>query len=236
MTKFPEPNNVHEVKHFLELFGYFRRFLWNYSIIARPLTCLIKKNNTFKWGKEERIKEEYELRNGKLYKKLNGKLLWVVPNRVRWQTLKQNHDDLGQPVFNKTVEKLKKRYSFPMLRRYVKGYIGACIECIFNKMPGGKKPWELNCIDKKGIPFHTLHLDHLGPFVKSNNGNSYVLVILDEFTKFTILIAVKNTSSSDTSRCWMNSLTFLVHLSESYPIERQHSQARTLKDCVQRRI
>ena len=40
---------------------------------------------------------------------------------------------------------------------------------------------------------HTVHLDHLGPFVRSTTGNSYLIVAIDAFTKFVWLNAVKNT-------------------------------------------
>lgn len=39
------------------------------------------------------------------------------------------------------------------------------------------------------IPFHTLHVDHLGPFCKSN-GKSYIFAVIDGFTKFVFLEAV----------------------------------------------
>lgn len=162
------------------------------------MEVLGKKEITTK--EEQQIREEYEARDGRLFRKLDGKILWVVPSKARWKIVKQNHDDIGHPALNKTVEKLKRNFWFPRMRRYVKNYIGACLECLYNKHPGGKKPGKLHNIDKIGIPFHTLHLDHLGPFVKSKRGNSYVLVIVDGFTKFTILRAVKRTSSSVTAR------------------------------------
>lgn len=44
---FPEPRNVHEVRRFLGLSGFFRRFIPKYAIIAKPLTDLTKKNCKF---------------------------------------------------------------------------------------------------------------------------------------------------------------------------------------------
>ena len=42
---------------------------------------------------------------------------------------------------------------------------------------------------------HALHVDHLGPFVKSTKGNSYLIIAIDGFTKFVFLKAVKTTKS-----------------------------------------
>lgn len=43
------------------------------------------------------------------------------------------------------------------------------------------------------IPFYTLHIDHLGLFIKTKTGNTQVLVIVDAFTKFTLIYANKST-------------------------------------------
>jgi transposase InsO family protein len=40
---------------------------------------------------------------------------------------------------------------------------------------------------------HTLHIDHLGPFVLSTRRNAYLIVVIDGFTKFAFLKAVRNT-------------------------------------------
>jgi len=45
----PTPKNVVEINQFLGLSGYYRRFIRNYSQIAKPLTALLKKNVPFEW-------------------------------------------------------------------------------------------------------------------------------------------------------------------------------------------
>lgn len=50
-------------------------------------------------------------------------------------------------------------------------------------------------IPKHARPFHTLHLDHLGPFVKTTHKNTYLLVTVDSFTKFVFISPVRNTKS-----------------------------------------
>lgn len=54
VTRFPEPKNVKQVQSFLELSGYFRKFIDNYSLISRPLTNLLKKDTVFRFEESER--------------------------------------------------------------------------------------------------------------------------------------------------------------------------------------
>lgn len=48
--QFPRPKNEKNIKQFLNLAGYYRRFIKNFSKIAKPLTDLLKKDNKFEWG------------------------------------------------------------------------------------------------------------------------------------------------------------------------------------------
>jgi len=46
---YPKPKITRELKDFLGLAGYYRRFIPNYSKIARPLMELLKKNTPYIW-------------------------------------------------------------------------------------------------------------------------------------------------------------------------------------------
>ncbi|GKE16074.1 putative nucleotidyltransferase, ribonuclease H [Tanacetum coccineum] len=49
------PKTPTEIRSLLGLEGYFRRFIVNFSKIAKPLTLLTQKNKKFEWGDEQEI-------------------------------------------------------------------------------------------------------------------------------------------------------------------------------------
>ncbi|XP_022023774.1 uncharacterized mitochondrial protein AtMg00860-like [Helianthus annuus] len=51
--KWVSPKNPTEIRSFLGLAGYYRRFIQDFSKIALPLTRLTRKKETFVWGKEQ---------------------------------------------------------------------------------------------------------------------------------------------------------------------------------------
>lgn len=53
VQNFPIPKSPRDIKSFLGLVGYYRRFIENFSHITKPLTSLLKKNTNFVWLPEQ---------------------------------------------------------------------------------------------------------------------------------------------------------------------------------------
>ena len=53
VPKFPVPRDRKPVQRFLGLISYFRRFIPDYALVAKPLSDLMRKNTSFKMKDEE---------------------------------------------------------------------------------------------------------------------------------------------------------------------------------------
>jgi hypothetical protein len=64
VSKWKQPSNVSEVRSFLGMVGYYRRFIKGFSSIARPMTELLKKDNKFVWT--SKCEESFQIIKEKL--------------------------------------------------------------------------------------------------------------------------------------------------------------------------
>jgi len=73
VVDWPRPTNVTEVRSFLGMVGYYRRFVKDFSKITTPLTQLLRKDHKFDWT------EEYEASFQELKQKLVTAPILVIP-------------------------------------------------------------------------------------------------------------------------------------------------------------
>lgn len=59
VVNYRTPSNAKEVKSFLGLIGYYRRFVKDFSKIAKPLTNLLKKDEPYRWT--DKCQEAFQL-------------------------------------------------------------------------------------------------------------------------------------------------------------------------------
>lgn len=145
--------------------------------------------------------KNFELRNGLVYRKSNDKLLFYVPALMEQNILTLCHDNLGHFGFDKSYEYLSRAYWFPDAKQKVKNHIKNCIKCITHSSLSGKSEGSLHSIPKGDKPFMTIHVDHYGPLERTPTGKKFVFEIIDSFTKFVTLFAVKSTKACELITC-----------------------------------
>jgi hypothetical protein len=154
--------------------------LYNQILELQPSTnewVQAKKNNNYFHGIA--IQEET----------LWHKNLIYVPESLRGSLLYEFHDTQagGHNGVRKTLALIRSTYSWPGITRFVKEYIKACQVCAVSK-PLKKKPQGLLMpLSIPEGPWKSLTMDFITdlPLVKDFDS---VLVIVDRFTKFTIIV------------------------------------------------
>lgn len=53
IQEWPTPKSITDIKSFHGLASFYRRFVKDFSMIASPLTEIVKKTVGFKWGEEQ---------------------------------------------------------------------------------------------------------------------------------------------------------------------------------------
>jgi hypothetical protein len=72
------PMNASEIQSFLGLAGYYRRFIQDFSKIAKPMTKLLKKNKDFEWT------EECQASFHELKKRLTSAPVLILPDLTKF--------------------------------------------------------------------------------------------------------------------------------------------------------
>lgn len=144
------------------------------------------------------ITNNYLIKNDLLFRKTLAGDRFVIPKVAKFGLLHKFHDQIGHPGFNRCEQVVKEQFWFPGMTRFIRKYVSSCLQCAYNKGNHGKQQGELHPIIKEPIPMHTLHVDHLGPFAKTRKGYTYVLVIIDSFTKFVMAKPAKSCNSIET--------------------------------------
>lgn len=117
---YPRPTTVKHIQSFLGLCSYFRRYVRNFSKIAKPLTSLLKKEQPFIWT--EREQKSFD----GLKKALTEEVVLAFPNFDETFIVSVDASDLAiggflsqgelpndRPIyfFSKTLNEAQKRYS-----------------------------------------------------------------------------------------------------------------------------
>ncbi|KAI5746665.1 hypothetical protein M8J77_006124 [Diaphorina citri] len=180
----------------------------------------------------------------------------LVPTLAQISTiLTQNHDDMqsGHLGILKTFNRISAFYFWPGMFQDVADYVRSCTTCQKTKPVVGKPPGQMYS-PRPVKPADVWYLDLIGPLPCSSNQNKFILVMLDEFTKYVEIIPLRNSTGktvtqhfkktilnrygaprriiTDNGTPFINSL--MKTLSETYGFEHQrtppyHPQANSVE-------
>ena len=123
-----------------------------------------------------------------------------MPGELEDNIIRLIHEKYGHAGVEKCINQIRKKYWFPGMRKKINRFIQNCLKCIYYSAPNSSAERHLYNIEKKPVPFDTLHVDHFGPLPAVASKRRHMLVVVDSFTKFVRLYAV-NTSGTKAVCC-----------------------------------
>ena len=94
--------------------------------------------------------------------------------------------------------KFTQSFYWPFMHRDCWLFMEMCAVCHLNKVGRSQQASLLHY--QAGVPIERAHLDILGPFTTSESGNTYVLMIVDQFTHWLELHALNELTAELTVR------------------------------------
>jgi hypothetical protein len=139
----------------------------------------------------QKTSTQYICRNNILYRNTKEGLRRVIVKEQVEPILYHLHKDMNGAHLgvDAVVGKIKDRYYWPQMGEDVKEYIKTCDVC--QRRGPQQRREELIPIKIQG-PFHRIGIDIKGPLPVTSNGNRYIVVAMDYFSKWPEARAIPN--------------------------------------------
>lgn len=146
--------------------------------------------------------ERWRVIDGRLYKRFpismhqgpnRDEWKTVVPKRGRRGLLEQFHSPppAGHFGIAKTLYRLAEQYYWPKMKVDVSKFIARCRVCASQKVSHTARPGFMGQHKQIKFPWQLVGCDIVGPLPKTKSGYRFILVVVDWFTKFSLLKPLK---------------------------------------------
>ena len=128
----------------------------------------------------------------------------IVPDKLKSKVLYYCHNakESGHLGQTKTLDRLKGKFYWYCMTKDSNLYVKQCAICNRNKKSVTLKSAQQSY--HAGYPMERVHLDILGPFNRSKRDNAYILVMVEQFTKWVELAVLPAQSAEQTARTFLN--------------------------------
>jgi hypothetical protein len=157
-----------------------------------------------------RMKDQLTLRDDILFYKwkevTTTKLLIVVPRKLRAEIISQTHGNVcsGHPGPEKNYLLIRRKFFWPAMKTDITIHARDCDLCCRHKK-AKQRPRAPMIRFHAGVPMERIHLDILGPLAVTPRHNKYVLVMVDQFTKWVELEALPDQTADTVARAFVES-------------------------------
>ena len=157
------------------------------------------------WRQWDRL----EIKGDLLYRKFNSDkgviYQLVTPVEKQNEVIKYHHDiaTSGHLGVEKTLNRIRQAFYWPGMTESVKRYCRKCDVCAAMKLSRESNKAPLGQYHV-GEPMERVMMDILGPLPATKNGNRYILVISDWFTKWTESVAISDMETKTVARAFID--------------------------------
>ncbi|KAJ8703953.1 hypothetical protein PYW07_013247 [Mythimna separata] len=125
----------------------------------------------------------------------------IVPRREVVPLLQEIHDGAsgGHLGIKKTLLKVRQRYYWLNCREDIEQWCRKCTACASVKGPQTRSRGKLQLYNV-GAPWERIAIDVAGPFPVTDDGNKYIVVIQDYFTKWPEVFAIPNQEATTVAK------------------------------------
>ncbi|UYV60745.1 hypothetical protein LAZ67_1002098, partial [Cordylochernes scorpioides] len=186
----------------------------------------VKKNLN---GSRRSIAQNFKEEDGCLFKKNpnpEGRAwLLVVPEKKKREIMKEYHNHMsnGHLGVARTMYRIKSKYLWPSMLKYVSEFVKTCHLCQSrkgsNQLPSGL----LQPIPPANFPFERIGIDFVGPLPSTKNRKKWIIVLTDYYTRYAETRAVSEATVKEVSKFLVEDI-FLRHGALQYLISDRGSQ------------
>ncbi|KRK05548.1 uncharacterized protein Dyak_GE28019, partial [Drosophila yakuba] len=119
-----------------------------------------------------------------------------VPEEEIQQILAENHcqAEAGHMGMFKTARRIRNKYFWPQLTKDVRKFVRSCESCQQYKVEQQKAAGKM-LTRVAEAPWETVCVDFVGPLPRSKHGNTTLLVMVDKFSKWVELAAIRQATA-----------------------------------------
>ncbi|GFU96186.1 transposon Tf2-9 polyprotein [Trichonephila clavipes] len=133
-----------------------------------------------------------------------------IPHCLKARILESVHSEYGGYLkFFKTYHRLSEKFFWRNMYKDTKNFVRSCIVCLSRKNAFKIPPAPHQPVEQSQGPGETCHIDIFGHLKTTPKGNSYVLSMIDAFTKYIHIVPLLDIKSSTISKAFFDN--YIVH-------------------------
>lgn len=178
----------------------------------RPIIKHLQKPEQTAGKRMKRTARPFSLVDSVLYRRAKGfaeeRLALAVPRTLRREILAACHDDTtaGHLGVRRTLKKIRQRYFWPKMFAEITHYVQSCPDCQTRNTPNQKPAGELQPLEPTLHPFQQIGMDFVGPLTESQDGNKYIVVMVDYYSKWVEAVATPEATAACAAKAFMDSM------------------------------